>query len=246
MWKRRGLIVAAAAAGLPIVGPAIGTLRRALAQSSTTGIDADITAEDFEYVPPTVGAPEVRVSGGTRGLANADFALEAIAPQHVGLTRTAAPTLYWYQSAVVAEPVELVVIADGAESPLLQAKLEVGTPEGFNSVALADFGAALQPSPDYQWSVGVLVDPEQPSLDPVSLAGIRLATLDAALAAEIDAATPLKRALLYARHGLFYESMHAISTLIAENPNDRGLRAMRAALLRSVALYKPAEYDLKG
>jgi hypothetical protein len=40
--------------------------------------------------------------------------------------------------------------------------------------------------------------------------------------------------------------MHALSTLIAENPGDASLRAMRAALLRSVALDEPADFDLKG
>lgn len=244
MWKRRNFIRSVAT--LPILATAVGRPGWALAQSSIETTDAEISAADFEYVPPTVGAPEVRVSGGTRGLTGADFTIEAIAPQHLGLTHIATPTLYWYQSAAVAEPVELVVLEDSAEVPLMQATLEAGTAQGFNRVTLSDFGAALQPASDHQWSVAVLMDKEQPSLDPVSIAGIRLTTLDAALVAELDAATPLRRALLYARHGLFYESMHALSMLIAENPADHSFHELRAALLRSVELYGPAEYDLQS
>src|SRR5438105_2646191 len=50
------------------------------------------------YKPPKVGAPAVRVAGGSRGSDTEGVVLQALVPDHAALTFQGAPALYWYQS----------------------------------------------------------------------------------------------------------------------------------------------------
>src|SRR5262245_57768433 len=50
------------------------------------------------YRPPMRGAPQVRTGGASRGAAATELVLEALAPEQVGLTAVAQPTLYYFIS----------------------------------------------------------------------------------------------------------------------------------------------------
>src|SRR5262245_19535022 len=50
---------------------------------------------DILYVPPEVGFPGHRVGAGTRGMGRG-ASLQLLAPDHLGYTTEAQPTLYWY------------------------------------------------------------------------------------------------------------------------------------------------------
>src|SRR5688500_14153006 len=79
------------------------------------------------YKPPRVGTPAGRVGGGTRGLGVLPT-LYVLAPNHVGLTTQAQPSLYWYLSQSTTTPIELTVIDAQGVSPLLETRLQASIP----------------------------------------------------------------------------------------------------------------------
>jgi Domain of Unknown Function (DUF928) len=197
------------------------------------------------YKPPMRGAPASRVGGGTRGSGAADFVLNVLAPDHTGLTTQAQPTLYWYASGPSVAKLEVTVIADVAELPVLSQSLNL-TSGGVQSFDLAKHGITLKPDTEYEWYVSVVPDPDQRSKDVTSGGTIRRVAPDPAVQARAAAAGERQAPLIYAEAGLWYDAIDALSRLIELHPGDAELHAERAALLDQVGLPDAASYDRSG
>jgi hypothetical protein len=188
------------------------------------------------YTPPLRGAPASRVGGGTRSAGAAHLTLEAVAPDHTGLTTAAQPTLYVYASQAVTAPLELTLIAADAEKPVVERRLPPVAGGGIRAIPLASVGATLKPGVEYQWFVSAVSDPTQRSRDVTAGGTIRRADADAGLRAQLAGTDERQAALVYAQAGYFYDAVDGLSRLIAAHPGDTGLRAQRAALLDQVGL----------
>lgn len=199
-------------------------------------------ATAFVYKPPQRGAPARRVGGATRGSGAADLVLNVLVPEQTGLTTQAQPTLYWYASKPSSTLVEVSVIADDAELPLLSRDFAI-TPGGVQSIDLAKYGITLKPETDYEWFVSVVSDPAQRSRDITSGGTIRRVAADAAVLARVAAAGEREAPGVYAEAGLWYDAIDALSRLIERIPGDAELRARRAALLEQVGLRAAAAHD---
>ena len=210
----------------------------ALAQQATPAAKPSA----FVYQPPLRGAPASRVGGATRGSGKADFVLRVLAPEQTGLTTLAQPTLYWYASGPSTTSVEVTVIAEVAEAPLLVKNL-AATPGGMLSIDLAKQGVTLKPDTEYEWFVSVVPDPEQRSKDVTSGGTIRRVAPDPAVTARVSAAGARDVPRIYAEAGLWYDAIDALSRLIEGAPGDAELRAQRAALLDQVGLPDAASQD---
>ena len=194
------------------------------------------------YKPPMRGAPVSRVGGGTRGSGDANFVLNALAPDQTGLTTQAQPTLYWYASGPSAAKLEVSVIADTAELPVLTQDMKL-TSGGVQSYDLAKHGITLKPDTEYAWFVSVVTDPTQRSKDITSSGTIRRVAPDPAVQARIAAADERQVPVIYAEAGLWYDAIDALSRLIERYPGDAELHAQRAALLDQVGLPAAAAYE---
>lgn len=197
------------------------------------------------YKPPMRGAPASRVGGGTRGSGAADFVLDVLAPDHTGLTTQAQPTLYWYASGPSIAKVEVTVIAEVAELPVLSQTLNL-TSGGVQSFDLAKHGITLKPDTEYEWFVSVVPDPTQRSKDVTSGGTIKRVTPDPAVQARAASVGERQAPMIYAEAGLWYDAIGAISRLIERHPGDVALHAERAALLDQVGLPAAASYDKAG
>ncbi len=211
--------------------------------ADNTAIGASPTG--FVYKPPMRGAPASRVGGGSRGSGAADFVLNVLAPDQTGLTTQAQPTLYWYASGPSTTSVEVTVIAEVAEQPLLTKNLTV-TPGGVQSIDLAKYGVTLKPDTEYEWFVSVVPDPEQRSKDITSGGTIQRVAGDPAILARAASAGERQAPRIYAETGLWYDAIDALSRLIERNPGDAELHAQRASLLEQVGLPAAAAYDRAG
>lgn len=194
------------------------------------------------YKPPLRGAPARRVGGATRGSSDTGLVLNVLAPDQTGLTSTAQPTLYWYASKPSTTTIELTVIADSAELPVLSTKL-TASPGGLQTIDLALHGVSLKPDTDYEWFVSVVTDATQRSKDVISGGSIRRVAADPALLARIAAANEREVPRIYAEAGFWYDAISTLSRLIANNPADTELRGWRAALLEQIDLPAVAAYD---
>ncbi len=209
----------------------------AAAQADTTAVVA--------YKPPLRGAPASRVGGGTRGTGKGDFVLSVLAPDHTGLTSQVQPTLYWYASGPSIASVEVVVIGETAEKPVLSKNIRI-TSGGVQSLDLSQIGVSLKPDTEYEWFVSVVPDSTQRSKDITSGGTIRRAALDPAVQAR--AATVGERLApgVYAEAGFWYDAIDSLSRLIERYPSEANLRVQRAALLEQVGLTAAAAYDKAG
>lgn len=198
------------------------------------------------YTPPQRGAPARRVGGSSRGV-TALPAVLVLAPDHVGLTASENPSLYWYLSRPTSVRVEITLIDDKGETPLIEYALENAQGPAVHRLDLAKHDIRLKPGVEYQWSISVVPNPKERSNDVMAGAAVKRVEAPAAvgaLRARGVGADELARA--YASEGLWYDAIAAYSELIEKSPRDRALREQRAALLEQVGLRDIAAFDRRA
>jgi hypothetical protein len=197
------------------------------ARSAETGFEA---AQYAASAPP--GAPR-RVGGTVRSMAPGYPVIQALVPDHLGLTLSDQPTLYWYLSAPTDARIELTLVQPGREAPLLELVLP-GIEAGIHAVELRNHGVQLALDVEYEWSVALIADQNQRSRDIVS-AGALMRIERASIAAPSVAA--------FASQGIWYETLMAMEQAVHERPGERAPRANRAALLEQAGLGAAAAFE---
>ncbi len=199
---------------------------------------------------PLRGAPKMRVGGGVRGVDSMNLTLRVLAPEESGFTTSSRPTLYWYVSDVVSDPVEIAITdttsLEAASRPILEITLASPIEQGVHALSLADHGAALKSGVEYQWFVAIVTDPEQRSKDVIAGGSIVYSDGNPALQKELAGRDDTIPAVVYAQFGLWYDAVHDLSQRIVRNPGDAQTRELRADLLEQVGLGEVAAYDRSG
>ncbi len=165
---------------------------------------------------------------GTRGICKSLPTLAALAPHPTGPTAHDQPSLYWYISTAVNDPIEFSLTAEDEKvhRPLFETRITPPVQPGVHQIRLADSGVRLEPGKQYQWSVALVCDPEHRSKDIVAMGFI-------------------ERAQRPDVTGLWYDEVMAASNQIQAAPTDMNLRRKRASLLEQVKLSEVAAYDLR-
>lgn len=227
---------------LPSAQPAAGS---GLAKVSTAG-----AAEELElptYIPPKKLMPRARVGGQLRGTEGADPEIQALVPDHVGLTVQQNPVLNWFLSKPTAYAVRFTLVDNRSIRPLHEGPLPQPKEAGIQSINLKDFGLTLEPDVQYRWYVSIVRNPDSPSQDIVAGGVIERCDLSVCL---VEAAPDLScnQQSVYnnAHRGFWYDAMSCLCDLIKSNPSDVQLRRQRAALLKQVGLHGVAEWDLRS
>ena len=187
--------------------------------------------EDLLYVPPRLGhlKPTSSQGGGVRSASLQLPEPLVLAPlDHVGLTTSPAPGLFWFVDGTppATAHFELTVIRFGAIDPLLEVTLPLPERAGVQRVDLAAHGVTLDQEVAYQWSVTLVVDPEDRSLDRVSIGGIARSA--------VAASDRTPRGL--AAEGLWYDTLETLSDAMDARPEDLALQRMRDSLLTQAGL----------
>ncbi len=192
------------------------------------------------YVPPDRGAPEARVSGGTRGLGN-DLRIDVLTPEQIGLTLQAQPTLFWYNSQPIVTGVRVSIVDDHSNETVLNAAVPGPIPAGIHGFSLKATTVRLALNADYQWSVTAAVAMHNQSLNVVASGMIRrivpVSTMRGISGNWPDAGSA------YARLGVWYDALDAFSQAIRTAPQNRELHLRRGALLEQVGLKEAAVSD---
>ena len=224
---RIALLAWVVAIGLP--------LGDALAQAAAA------TADDIEYKPPTRGAPARRVGGSSRGTEKLPV-IAVLAPDHVGLTVSEQPALFWFVSQATGVRIEITLIDSQGVKPIVETSIARAAP-GIYRFSLAEFNVRLKPDEEYQWSVSLVPDEGQRSTDIMSQGAVKLVALPRELAARLAGLPTDAHAKAFASAGIWYDAFAALSEAITRTPADRSLREARAALLDQVGLSFAAAYE---
>ena len=228
-----------------LIGCGLGLCLGALAGASDAAKDVEASTEKTDgiaapapetvptYRPPARGKPRSRVAGGVRGGETDLPILQVLAPQHTGLTLSGQPSFFWYINRLPPEGTALAftIVDDTRIEPLLEAPLESPGRPGIHRIDLADFGVQLRQGVEYEWSIVLVVDPEQRSRDIVSVGWVDRVEAPPRLG---EAGPPSVH--VYAEHGLWYEALAAALDEVEAQPEDPLPRTYRDALLRQVGL----------
>jgi Domain of Unknown Function (DUF928) len=196
------------------------------------------------YKPPKRGVPGGREGAGTRGFQEALPTLAVLAPQdHTGLTAQEQPVLYWYLSQETRHLVEVILTERQSVKPLLAIRLNPPLQPGMQRVRLADYNIRLIPGVLYKWSVSLVRDAAQRSYDVLMASTIERVELPNELRGPLVHANKMTAARLYAKAGLWYDTIAVLSELIDTRPQDTALRRQRATVLEQEGLTAAAAYD---
>jgi hypothetical protein len=219
----------------PLLGASLASSEEEPAVIGTTGTKQSLRWDDPTYVKPSIGGPGVTMTGGTRGAATPTPGL--LAPgDHMGLTTSAQPILYWRLSQTSARPAVFVIQERDAVQTLVNRQLPTPTEAGVHAIDLSEFGVSLQPDVDYEWSIRLLVDPEHRAGDPVAEGTIRRTNLSAAVLERLERAQPHSKVIVLAESGFWYDALDAVSRQIREHPGNPGPLHQRDSLLEQVGL----------
>lgn len=223
LFMAAAVMLAAASVCVPAAGPDM--------QAGKT-----VQKSAFAYQPPQRGAPQARVGGGTRGTGGDMPELQVLAPDHVGLTTHAQPTLYWYAHTPVAAHIEFALIDEAAIDPLLEFETGEVKVSGFQYLNLADHKITLEPGVPYQWSVALVMDEDSRSSDVMASGVIELVEPDEAVSSRIAGSRGTDLVAAYANEGIWYDALDTISSMIEASPANQELVDIRTTLLDQVGL----------
>ena len=221
---------------------AAGSSRSETSKASQPASDAKaVGAAPPTYVLPNVGKPRRRVAGGRRGTADSWPAVYVLVPDHVGLTVSQQPTLYWYFSEAARGDVvfEVTLIDEESIEPMVEKRLATAKP-GLQRVRLADYGVTLQPDHEYQWSVALVSDRDRRSRDVVSTGWIERIAEPDDLAAQLTDAGADGAIGVYGQAGLWYDLLATAVDLARGHPDDARYQRQLTALLAQVGLPESA------
>ena len=198
------------------------------------------------YTPPKKLTPRARVGGGLRGMDGNDPVIEAIVPDHVGLTVKKTPVLNWFISKPTTYQVIFTLNDTGLTKPIFEGPIPSPVRAGIQSIDLNDMDLALEPDVQYRWFISVITDPKSPSKYIVAGGMIERCEFNECLVHDPVLTCDRQSVGKNAASGFWYDAMSCLCDLITANQNDASLRRMRAALLKQVGLNGVAEWDLKS
>jgi len=212
-----------------------------------------LVAIAVEFKPPQRGIPGRREGGGTRDLlvcvTGTPGRLTALMPQtNVGWTSSDHPRFFWYVPQTRAKTAEFVLfqVNDQLEdqATVYRTMVPVPTTPGIASLPLPAGTPALETGKTYRWALALVCDTERRERDILVEGWVERINPAPALTSQLEKASDRDRLKLYASNGFWFETLNTLATLRCANPNDAGLTAEWADLMKSVKLGAIADQPL--
>jgi len=205
---------------------------------------ASTNSTKVKFRPSGTGtAASVRVTGGSRGSGDSAVTLDVLAPDEIGVTTQEQPSLYWFQSKPAQAKFELTLLEENKPKPIVQVMVERSTKAGIQRLKLSDQKAKLALGVEYQWVVALITDPDNRSKDLVASVVIKRIEPSADLKEKVNKASAAALPNVYAKAGIWYDALTALSDQIDAQPDNKALRQTRADLLQQVGLKAAAQAE---
>jgi hypothetical protein len=235
------ILIVSITAGLTLSFPWVslaGEQQSNSSQPTASQAKPELAIKPVLYVPPKKGAPApgLKRGGGTRGMNKSVPVISVLAPDHVGLTLLEQPVLYWFAPTKQNLSYEFTLIAETANSPAVEVKLPQPIHPGIQQIRLSDYNVKLSYGERYQWSVAVIMDPEEPSANIVAKGIIERVDRNKLEQPLPSGFSKVEAPMRYAESGLWYDAVMAFSDQIQSDPGNMDLRQQRASLLEQGGL----------
>ncbi|MDP8963147.1 MAG: DUF928 domain-containing protein [Cyanobacteriota bacterium] len=228
----------------------INISKQVQAQSHSPSLSS-VLENAFRPSTPPLGA-ENRVPGYCRSnrCFSEEYPLTAIVPvSGVGETIAAEPTVFWYMPEIdfdrdALSPAMEFLLIDASKQTVLSVKYPLAKPANgsVGSPGIMSFSVAhSQPvkfGEEYHWEVSLTCDSTSTdrSCDLFVEGGFKRVKYDPTLAQHLLQATPYERVAIYAKAGLWYETVDSLLELRRKYPNDKNLAEAWKTLLKTVML----------
>ena len=196
----------------------------------------------IQFIAPQKAVPIARVGGGIRGTEGSDIVFSVLAPEQIGLTTQAQPTLYWYQS-VPAENMEFELTLNLKDETILEHKLSQASNSGIQKLDLTASDISLEPEKNYEWIIALIPDANDRAKDITSSTLIRRVLPNDALTEELRKTSAEQHAYIYAKAGIWYDALASLENTIEAVSDDEKLKLDRVKLFEQVGLEKVAEFE---
>ncbi|MBD1881572.1 DUF928 domain-containing protein [Coleofasciculus sp. FACHB-T130] len=194
------------------------------------------------YNPPEQEVPNIREPGASRGrsacIVDAEGLTALIPGKNFGVTVTGYPTLFFYIPKNPPQTAELMVWDVEGKQVVYETTFKISQNPGVVSVSLPEQAGIkpLQVGKTYRFSFALLCDPKDRGSNILVEGWIRRNELSATLANQLQQASPQERPAIYAKAGIWYETLTTLAELRRDRPNDSTLAAAWEDLLKSVGL----------
>jgi len=179
------------------------------------------------YSDPDPAAPIVR------SRAPGIVAPQVLAPERVGWTTEAQPTLYWHAMDGARSPGEFTLTREGESEPLVRGKLSPPDGVGIQRLELSQTDISLEEGVSYRWTIS-FADAQSEGEDRAT-GGIRRVSRPA----PTGAATVTERLDAMERAGLWYDALDLVMRSVENNSGAKNLVSRRRAMLARVGISLP-------
>ncbi|NER31470.1 MAG: DUF928 domain-containing protein [Symploca sp. SIO1C4] len=203
--------------------------------------------EGKEYSPPSgIGTPSNTAGAGTRaprqGCLVTGKPLTALLPSNnFGVTENTHPQFFVYMPAIALEeesiPVEfLLETQDGKD--IYQTRFNSNGKDGILAISLPNHESIspLEVDGNYKWSVAVICDPDERSMDIAVEGWVRRVKLDSTFNHQLRQLSLSKQVELYAEAEIWHDALASLAQLRLNNPDDSEIAAEWSKLLSAVGL----------
>ena len=160
------------------------------------------------------------------------FAMFAPA-NHVGLTSSAQPTLYWHLGTRTACRVVFTVTDEVQGKSIFEKNLNEPTAPlapGVQKIRVGQFGLSLKPGVLYRWSIALVTDSNEGRSTDIVVTGL-IGYRAPSRGFQEKVVNGQTSPALYAEAGLWYDAMAVIHDAIEASPNGSVQKVVRASLL---------------
>jgi hypothetical protein len=200
------------------------------------------------FQPPDVTAPGNRQGGTHRGTGAcpAGLSITPLVPvSNIGLTVEESPSFFVYIPQTSAK-VEFTLLTENEDDVVYETAFKP-TKAGVVSVTLPPASGSRKPleiGKRYVWSFSMVCDPNDRSADLVVKGWVQRITPQPALKSDLSNPDPRARLGVYAKNGLWYETLTTLAELRLQTPNDSALATEWVQLLQSQGLESVANQPL--
>ena len=209
-----------------------------------------LLSQNLNFKPPDVTAPSNRQGGTHRGsqLCPAGLSVTPLMPPtNLGLTLTESPTVFVYVPQTSAE-IEFTLLTENEDKIVYEKTFKVDESGivGINIPATKDNSKSLEVGKRYVWSFSMICEPEDRSADSVVKGFVQRVEPQPTLKSDLANPDPMARLNVYAKNGLWYETLDTLAQMRRQTPGDARLTAKWTQLLQSQGLESVAAQPLVG
>lgn len=215
------------------------------AESNSTNQSQNIQSlvrANVSFDPPGSGKPDDTAGGASRGgecpqevISVGGCVIPLMPGSKEGLTTSGRPTFFFYIPKNSVKEVFFSLVDENNKN-IYQTKIPLAGKSGIIQFLLPENAPLLEVGKNYRWAF-VMIDEQGLRPDSPAVKGrIRRIETDSALQAQLQNVTPLERAVLYGKNGIWYETLASLAEARKLQPSDTYLVGQWEQLLKSVGL----------